>query len=263
MLAPASLPVKFSMWNRSEGAPGGYERPRRALFRFLYSDEAWLRLRGPFAVQPGNNASRRYEYPWAYHAIQLSRRSNVVELGGSLSGFQFVLSREGHRVTNIDPGLDADGMGWPVDTAQIARMNSLFGTKVDLIQTTLDKADLKICSADAVFAISVLEHLTQAELDEVIRHVQLCLRPGGHFVVTLDLFLNIAPFTSVLNNRYGCNKDVFRLVSQSNMCLLKGVENELFGFPSFHAESVLSNLADYMIGSYPTLTQCFVLQKPY
>lgn len=261
MIAPALVPDKFCLWNRAEGAPAGYVRARRALLRVLYSDFAWLRLGGPFAVQPGNNASRRYEYPWAYHALQLRKGSRVVELGGSLAGFQFVLSREGHRVINVDPGLDAVGMGWPVDVAKIARLNRWFGTNVELMATTIDNAGLREGSVDAVFAISVLEHLSQPELDNVITHVLRCLRPGGHFVVTLDLFLNLVPFTSISCNRYGSNKDVRRMLTQSKMCLVSGIREELYGFPSFDVQRIMSNLADYMIGNYPTLTQCFVLQK--
>jgi len=262
MLAPARLPENFAAWNRHHGAPLGYDRPRRALFRRFYSDDAWLRLSGPFAIQPGNNSTRRFEYPWTFHAADLSQPRTVVELGGSLAGPQFVLARLGHRVINVDPGLEADGLGWPVDQANIDRLNAWFGTDVRLINTTLDRAGLADESVDVMFSISVLEHLTQAELTLVMRHAGRCLRPGGRFIITLDLFLNLAPFTARLENEFGANQDVRRMVAESGLRLAQGDPAELNGFPEFDPQRILTHLERYLIGSYPVLTQCIVLEKP-
>ncbi len=262
MLAPVLLPENFAAWNRAHGAPRGFDRPRRALLRRFYSDEAWLRLAGPFAVQPGNNSTRRFEYPWAVHAAALDRPSDIVELGGSLAGLQFVLARLGHRVTNVDPGLEAGGLGWPVDQASLAKLNSWFGTAVRLANTTLDRAALPDESADVIFSISVLEHLTEDELASVMDHARRILRPGGRFVFTLDLFLNLAPFTRRQKNEYGTNKDVRRMLESSGLELAAGDRAELNGFPEFDAARVQENLEKYLIGSYPVLTQCVVLRKP-
>lgn len=262
MLAPVQLPKHFAAWNRAHGAPIGFERPRRTLFRRFYSDEAWLRLAGPFAIQPGNNSTRRFEYPWAFQAAGLSQPADVVELGGSLAGLQFVLARLGHRVTNVDPGLEAGGLGWPVDQASITRLNGWFGTDVRLANTTLDRAGLADASVDTIFSISVLEHLTDDELTSVMQHARRILRPGGRFVITLDLFLNLAPFTRREKNEYGTNKNVRRMAEESGLELLQGERAELNGFPEFNAASVQENLERYLIGSYPVLTQCIVLGKP-
>lgn len=262
MLAPVQLPEKFAAWNREYGAPIGYVRPRRALFRRFYSDDAWLKLSGPFAIQPGNNATRRFEYPWTFHAADLSQPRTIVELGGSLAGPQFVLDRLGHRVINVDPGLEAGGLGWPVDQLTIARLNQWFGTNVQLINTTLDQAGLADNSVDLMFSISVLEHLTQPELTLVMQHARRCLRPGGQFIITLDLFLNLVPFTTRQKNEYGTNQDVRRMVEESGLRLAQGNPAELYGFPEFDPQRILSNLEQYMVGSYPVLTQCIVLEKP-
>lgn len=262
MLAPVQLPENFASWNRAHGAPRGFERPRRTLFRRLYSAEAWLRLAGPFAVQPGNNSTRAFEYPWAVHAAALDRPADIVELGGSLAGLQFVLARQGHRVVNVDPGLEAGGLGWPVDQSSIARLNAWFGTGVRLVNTTLDRAALADASVDVIFSISVLEHLTDAELDAVMREARRILRPGGRFVVTLDLFLNLEPFTARRRNEYGTNKNVLRMVETSGLELVVGDRAELNGYPEFDAPTIQANLETYLIGSYPVLTQCLVLRKP-
>lgn len=262
MLAPGVLPEAFAAWNRMHGAPAGFERPRRALLRRFYSDEAWLRLCGPFAIQPGNNSTRRFEYPWAFHAANLSPACNIVELGGSLAGFQFALSQSGYRVVNVDPGLNAEGLGWPVEQASIARLNGWFGTDVRLVSTTLDKAEIPDGSVDVLYSISVLEHLTETELTSVMKHAQRCLRPGGQFIITLDLFLNLSPFTRRDRNQYGTNQDVRWMVEYSGLRLAQGDPAELNGFPAFAPENILIKLEDYLIGSYPVLTQCIVLEKP-
>jgi SAM-dependent methyltransferase len=262
MLAPAQLPEHFAAWNRRHGAPCGYERRWRMLLRGCYSAQAWQRGCGPFAIQPGNNATRRFEYPWAFHAADLSRPRTIVELGGSLSGLQFVLARLGHRVLNVDPGLAAGGLGWAVDQASIARLNRWFGTDVRLLNTTLDQAGLADGSVDLLLSISVLEHLTPAELALALEHARRCLRPGGRFIITLDLFLNLEPFTARRRNEYGTNQNVRRMIGDGGLQLAQGRPDELFGYAQFDPQRILENLERYLIGSYPVLTQCIVLEKP-
>ena len=261
MLAPNKLPEEFISWNRKYGAPSGYERPRRSLFRCFYSNESWLRLRGPFAIQPGNNSTRHFEYPWAFSRANLSSPQNIVEIGGSLAGFQFVLSRLGHKVTNIDPGLNAEGLGWPVNRQTISQLNKLFDTNVCLINTTFDKANLPTESVDIIFSISVLEHLTENEFLTVMKEAFRCLRVGGQFIITLDLFLNLSPFTEAVENSYGTNKSVKQMIEYSGLHLIHGIPKELNGFEEFRPSKILELLDCYMIGSYPVLTQCIVLQK--
>ncbi len=163
---------------------------------------------------------------------------------------------------NVDPGLEAGGLGWPVDQATITRLNQWFGTNVTLINTTLDQAGLADDSVDVMFSISVLEHLTPAELSLVMQHARRCLKPGGKFIITLDLFLNLTPFTSRQKNEYGINQNVRQMVEESGLRLAQGNPAELYGFPEFDPQRILANLEQYMVGSYPVLTQCIVLEKP-
>ncbi len=260
MLAPATLPEKFLTWNRAQGAPFGFQHPRRQLFRLFYSDEAWQKIRGPFAIQ-GNSTTRTYEYPWAYFTAALDSPKKVVEIGGSLSGFQFVLSREGHEVVNVDPGMEAAGIGWPSDERSIRKLNSWFNTNVTLKNTTISKAGLADNYYDLFFAISVLEHLPEADLREVMEHAYRCLKPGGRFIITLDLFLNLEPFSRRISNEWGKNQNGRWMVEISRMKLVGGDRSQLFGFPEFSVEAILADLEKYYIGTYPVLAQCIVLEK--
>jgi 2-polyprenyl-3-methyl-5-hydroxy-6-metoxy-1,4-benzoquinol methylase len=257
MLAPSTLPEKFAVWNRVHGAPFGRDRLRHKILEHFYSREALQRLRGPFAIQ-SNNTTRTYEYPWAYYAAELTVPKRIVEIGGSRSGLQFVLSREGHEVTNVDPGV-----GWPLDEERIRELNSWFNSSVALKNCTIGKANLPDNYYDLFLSVSVIEHLDEQDIQEVMENAYRCLKPGGRFVITLDLFLNIEPFSRRASNEIGKNQNVRRMVDISRMKLVSGERSQLFGYPEFDPEAIIASLEKYLIGiHYPVLTQCIILEKP-
>ena len=261
MIAPRELPKSFDEWNRKHGAPYGRRVRVTRWAKRVLPLSLCLRVSGPFAVQP-NNTTRLFEYPWAFHATPLAAGLKVLEIGGGLSGFQFHLDRHGCQVVNVDPGLEAKGVGWPCDASSMAKLNRLFGTGVELRNTVVADAHLEAEAYDRVFAISVLEHLPDEEADDAMRGALACLKPGGFCMLTVDLFLDIEPFTSQNENRFGKNASVRRLVEAAPFALVQGDPKELYGFDEFSADRVQSHLADYFIGMYPALTQCLVLQKP-
>jgi len=63
---------------------------------------------------------------------------SVLELGGGLAGFQFVLDQAGCRVVNIDPGMKSEG--WPCDQQSMQTLNRRFKTSVELRNTTIENA---------------------------------------------------------------------------------------------------------------------------
>lgn len=257
MIAPALLPDDYAAWNRKHGAPFGHRvdwLPAIVPWRFR------MRLGGPFSIQP-NNTTRAFEYPWAFHAASLRPGMTVLEIGGGLSGFQFVLSRHGCKVVNVDPGQQAASHGWRCDQGSMRMLNRMFGTDVELRNTLVADASLGNESVDLAVSISVLEHLPDEALESVMTHVHRALRPGGRFVVTTDLFIDIAPFTARPANKYGRNVDVRRMIAMAPFKMESGVTSELHGFPDFDAGVIQSRLSDFLIGNYPALTQCLVLVK--
>lgn len=230
------------------------------MIKWIFPKEAWERRRGPFSIQ-GNNQTREFEYPWAFHATSLSSGMKVVEIGGSLSGFQFILSKAGCKVVNVDPGLEAAGVGWPCDNASLQTLNTRFGTDVELRNTVIEKAGLESEAYDRFFSISVLEHLPEDEIGEVFRQAFRCLRPGGLFVMTVDLFLNLKPFTDRDDNEFGTNRSVSWMLEQAPFELTYGNKAELYGFPEFNSGQIQRNLENYLVGTYPALVQCVVLRK--
>lgn len=81
-------------------------------------------------------------------------------------------------------------------------------------------------------------------------------------MLTVDLFLDLAPFCSRTQNRWGHNILVRDLVEESGLRLVAGDRAELYGFDEFCPDRILSGLADYLLGDYPVLAQTFVLRKP-
>jgi SAM-dependent methyltransferase len=257
MIAPRQLPAEFEAWNSRWHAPHGRVGRVGRLGRVIPA------LKGPFGFQ-ANNSTRRYEYPWAYYRIAThwaargGRPLDIVEIGGSLAGLQWVLSREGHRVTNIDPGLEARGTGWEVSAERHRALSRTFGAPVKLVPTTLAQARLPDHSADVLLSVSTIEHFATEDLADFAAHAARVLRPDGIVVLTIDLFLNVAPFSAATSNRYGTNVDVRALLERAGLTLRDGARDELYGFPEFRRELILERLADYTIGSYPALAQCLV-----
>lgn len=263
MIAPTSLDSRYQQWNHKWGAPFGSLAHRllsaaghhRALLRIA------PRVAGMFAFQP-NNSTRAFEYPWAFFAADLAPTHRVVEIGGGLSGFQFVLSRLGCHVTNVDPGHAARGKGWHVDKDSIGRLNRAFRTQVELQSCTLQDSEIAAGTVDRIFSISTIEHIPPDELPTLMHRVGELLRPGGRFIATVDLFLNVFPFTTANANRYGTNINMRDLVTFSQLVLRHGAPQELYGFEEFDSASILAHLDEYLLGTYPALVQTVVLEKP-
>ncbi len=259
MLAPRELPDHYRRWNLVHGAPHGYTRKRIGIIKKWMPHKLWERLLGPFAIQ-GNNPTREFEYPWAYYSASLSPGMRVLEIGGGLSGFQFVLSKMGCSVVNTDPGMEY--LGWPCNQESMNTLNRRFKTNVELRNATVRESNLEEASYDRAFSISVIEHLANDEIAEVMKHTYRSLKPGGLFILTIDLFLNLSPFTRRECNEYGKNRDVRWIIDQAPFEISIGKPEEIYGTPEFNIQEIQSSLEKYMIGYYPVLTQCLVLKKP-
>src|SRR5258708_5521197 len=146
MLAPYRLPDRYAAFNHSHHAPYG-TRFRNRLRRFERS-RTRLRLAGPYAWQ-SNSPNRAYEYPWAHEQISpLGSPRVTADVGASLAGLQFTLSRDGHEVHAVDPGMNASGLGWEVDPAFHRLLSDTYRAPVQLHPTTLENAGFADNSLD-------------------------------------------------------------------------------------------------------------------
>lgn len=256
MLAPFHLPDSYAKFNRRHNAPDG--RAFRKRLRRLGHSRLRLLLAGPYAWQ-SNNSTRAFEYPWAHEQIQrLGRKLVIADVGASLAGLQFTLAREGHEVHAVDPGLNASGLGWQVDPAFHQQLAETYRAPVQLHPTTFQEAGFAQDSLDVVLSVSTIEHFGPDELQAFADSARRALKPGGHLVLTIDLFLDLVPFTDREQNRWGTNMSVAALIETLGATLVVGEREVLYGFPEFDARRVQADLSNYMIGAYPTLTQCVV-----
>ena len=90
------------------------------------------------------------------------------------------------------------------------------------------------------------------------REIRRILRPHGCVVLTIDLFLDVAPFTEATRNTWGTNINVAAFLGQAGLELEEGNPAELCGFPQFDPDVVLRRRTSYLQGSYPALVQCVV-----
>jgi 2-polyprenyl-3-methyl-5-hydroxy-6-metoxy-1,4-benzoquinol methylase len=261
MLARRELPHEYALWNRAWAAPYGRDGTAVAVFRLLGSRRA-RQARGPFAFQE-NTITRTYEYPWAYHQLVDLGPSRVLEIGGALSGLQFVLAKAGHEVHNIDPFVDYGRGNYHIDPiAEHASLNRAFGTNVVLHRSTLPEAELA-GSFSAVVCISTLEHLPHDSVDATLTAVKRLLAPGGLVVLTIDLFLNLVPFCSRTTNVWGTNASVAWIDKLLGYEMIAGDRTELYGYPEFSTDRILSHLEEFAVGtSYPQLAQLVSFRRP-
>jgi 2-polyprenyl-3-methyl-5-hydroxy-6-metoxy-1,4-benzoquinol methylase len=269
MIAPNIINNKFLSWNKKHGAPYGnsydfnpFKRYFKKILLHFKVHTFWgiaSKFVGIFSFQI-NSSTRNFEYPWAYYSTKLNDTMSVLDIGGGMGGFQFVLAKDGINVTNIDPG-DPE-YRWKYQMSLFKKLNKAFGTRVNLIQRTIDKASLKSNNFDRIFCISVLEHLKSEERKVIMKEASRVLKKGGYFIITLDLFLDIFPFSNIIINKWGTNINILELIKDTGFTLVQGNRDELYGYPEFNVNTILSNLDKYLMGnSYPVLSQVFVLRK--
>ena len=264
MLARRPLPPQYERWNREHHAPFGRRGAGDWLRRRLGGRRVapLVRYAGPYAWQP-NNTTRRFEYPWVHEQLSKPGRTlRVLDVGAGMAGMQFTLAADGHEVHALDPGMDARGKGWQVDPGFHAYLGRTLGGRVTLWPTTMSQAPLADGSFGAILSISTIEHFAPEDLAEFAREARRLLEPGGLLVLTIDLFLDLRPFTSRESNRYGVNIDVRALVEACDAELVEGTPEEINGYPGFDPDRVQSNLSSYLLGEgYPALAQCLVARR--
>jgi SAM-dependent methyltransferase len=238
-----------------ERLPGRFRRP------VLRSAQA-NRVRGPFAFQP-NTSTRAYEYPWAFHQVKGLGPSRILEVGGALSGLQFVLAKSGYEVHNVDPFFDYGSGQYEVDPiAEHAALNRSFGTDVNLHRATLPEANLT-GQFSAVLCISTIEHLAERDIVSTLNAAKKILAPGGLLVLTVDLFLNLEPFCDRKANQWGSNASIAWIEELVGYEMVVGDYSELYGYPEFSAARILSRLEEFAISSqYPQMAQLITFRAP-
>lgn len=119
--------------------------------------------------------SKYWEYPWALERADLAPGARVLDAGCGASIFPIYLADRGHQVSAIDLqppfGLDAQ-----------------HGLAVEYVQGDLTRLPWGDDSFDAVFCISVIEHLGHGRVKDAMDEMRRVLRPGGRLLLTTDYY---------------------------------------------------------------------------
>lgn len=119
--------------------------------------------------------SKRWEYPWALERARLPPGSSVLDAGCGASIFPVYLAELGHQVTGVD-------------LAVPSKLSALHGVRIDYVAAGLTHLPFADESFDAVFCISVIEHLGYGGIAQALAELRRVTRPGGRLMITTDYF---------------------------------------------------------------------------
>lgn len=119
--------------------------------------------------------SKRWEYPWALGRARLSRGSRVLDAGCGASIFPVFLAKLGHRVSAVDLQVPAG-------------LDRAHGVAVQYTHGELHRLPFGDEQFDAVFCISVIEHLGHAGVPAALQELRRVLRTGGRLLITTDFY---------------------------------------------------------------------------
>jgi SAM-dependent methyltransferase len=139
------------------------------------------------ALATRNHDLKDLQRPWAVKtlAARLPRGARLLEVGGGEPLAAAALVRLGYQVTLCDP-FEGQGNG-PTEFKAFRKQYP----EVTLVRTlfTADWARQHRESFDAVFSISVLEHIHSPALEDVFDGIRIALRPGGSSLHAVDHIL--------------------------------------------------------------------------
>lgn len=119
--------------------------------------------------------SKRWEYPWAMDRARLAPRSRVLDAGCGASIFPVYLAKLGHQVTGLD-----------LNTPE--GLNRAHNVDVDYCKAELTELPFDDESFDAIFCISVIEHLGHQGAPAALAEMQRVLKPAGRLLITTDYY---------------------------------------------------------------------------
>lgn len=118
---------------------------------------------------------KHWEYPWAMERLRAEPGARVLDAGCGASVFPVWLARCGFRVTALD-------------LAPPAGLAERLGEPIEYVSGNLTEMPFPDASFDAVFSISVIEHLGREGIAEAMRELTRVVRPGGQLLITTDYY---------------------------------------------------------------------------
>lgn len=159
--------------------------------RAFLAQEGKFRSPGyPWPRDPLHTWSRAWEYPFVFHRLRQWRRQwqgsvppHVADIGSGVTFFPFVIAGLDCRVTCCDTDRACAG-----DLERAAALCTPAAGAVQFRLATPAALPFADAEADAVYCISVLEHVP--EFERTVREMARIVRPGGPVLLTVDLDLS-------------------------------------------------------------------------
>ena len=107
---------------------------------------------------------------------------------------------------------------------------------------------------DDLAALVVYQPLVEAPADPLRAKVADLLQTNGRAndAASIDLFLNLTPFSARSSNEFGTNISVRDFVARTGLRIRVGKPEELYGFSDFRAEAIMARLEAYHVSTpYP------------
>jgi SAM-dependent methyltransferase len=121
--------------------------------------------------------SKQWEYPWALEQVDLSPGSRVLDAGCGASIFPIYLAKLSYLVS-------------AADLSPPTGLPDMHGVHVSYVSADLTRLPWKEGTFDAVFCISVLEHLPRAGMPAAMQEMRRVLKTGGRLLLTTDYFVD-------------------------------------------------------------------------
>ncbi|MFW5947212.1 MAG: class I SAM-dependent methyltransferase [Gemmatimonadota bacterium] len=118
---------------------------------------------------------KRWEYPWALERAGLPAGARVLDVGSGDSIFPVYLARQGHQVTAVDLAFDGT-------------LGERHGVPLGYARADMTSLPLPAEAFDAVFCLSVIEHLPDPAVPRALAELRRVLRPGKPLLLTTDYY---------------------------------------------------------------------------
>ena len=143
-----------------------------------------LRDIGFFTLHP----TRSVEYPWVVSRLEAFRPRSVIDVGAGISVLPLRIARSGASVVTVDYSRTvravANRASWTewgfLDYAQLDPAILSYNMR-------LSDAPISMASVDAIYCVSVIEHMPKRLRIEMLQSAAGVVRAGGRAFITLDL----------------------------------------------------------------------------
>ena len=143
-----------------------------------------LRDIGFFTLHP----TRSVEYPWVVRRLEDFKPSSVIDVGAGVSIVPLHVSKSGASVVTVDYSRTVRSLATRPTWTEWGFLNyAQLDPAIASYNMPLSEAPVQAGSMDALYCVSVIEHMPKKLRVEMLRSAAVVVRAGGRAFITLDL----------------------------------------------------------------------------